>query len=74
MIYFRDGTTRGNQFPHFAVDRCGLQVGDTIDSPVTPLAWPRADGSLPEPPAVPIGDLHANIRHVGMFPEASQKN
>ncbi|MDO8433233.1 MAG: phytanoyl-CoA dioxygenase family protein [Candidatus Binatus sp.] len=74
MIFFRDGTTRGNQFPHFAVDRFGIKIGDAIDSPVTPIAWPRAAGDLPDPPTVPIGDLHANIQKIGMFPDAPRKN
>lgn len=50
VIYFRDGTTRGHAFPHFAVDRAGLAVGDAIASDVTPVAWPRPAADLPEPP------------------------
>ena len=50
VIYFPDGATRGYPHPHFAVDRGGIEVGQPIDSDVTPIAWPRPDGSLPEPP------------------------
>ena len=34
IIYFPDGSTRGYPFPHFAVDRGGIEVGDAIDSDV----------------------------------------
>lgn len=50
VIYFPDGHTRGYPHPHFAVDRAGIEVGEPIDSDVTPIAWPRPDDSLPEPP------------------------
>jgi Phytanoyl-CoA dioxygenase (PhyH) len=52
MIYFADGCTRGSRFRHFAVDRPNLAVGDLIDSPVTPIAWPRPPGDLPPTPGV----------------------
>jgi ectoine hydroxylase-related dioxygenase (phytanoyl-CoA dioxygenase family) len=51
VIYFADGNTRGYPFPHFAVERGGIQVGEKIDSDVTPIAWPRPDGDLPPVPA-----------------------
>jgi ectoine hydroxylase-related dioxygenase (phytanoyl-CoA dioxygenase family) len=51
MIYFADGSTRGNAHPHFAVDRGDIAVGATIDSDVTPIAFPRATGDLPPPPS-----------------------
>jgi len=47
MIYFADGSTRGSAAPHFSVDRAGIEVGAVIDSDVTPVAWPRPDGTLP---------------------------
>ena len=47
VIYFPDGHHRGYPFGHFAVDRGGIEVGQPIDSDVTPIAWPRPDGSLP---------------------------
>jgi ectoine hydroxylase-related dioxygenase (phytanoyl-CoA dioxygenase family) len=50
IIYFADGNTRGYPFPHFAVDRGGIEVGQPINSDVTPIAWPRPDGDLPETP------------------------
>jgi ectoine hydroxylase-related dioxygenase (phytanoyl-CoA dioxygenase family) len=53
IIYFRDGCTRGSLFPHPAVDRAGIEVGQTIDSVVTPIAWPRAEGDLPPTPPRP---------------------
>jgi ectoine hydroxylase-related dioxygenase (phytanoyl-CoA dioxygenase family) len=54
IIYFPDGSVRGHPFPHFAVDRGGIDVGQKIASDVTPIAWPRPDGDLPPPPAVPM--------------------
>ncbi len=54
VIYFADGSTRGEgRFPHPAVERAGIPVGAVIASDVTPLAWPRPDGDLPDPPGQP---------------------
>ena len=52
MIYFPDGSTRGYPFPHFSVDRSGIQVGEAIDGDATPVVWPRAAGDLPPVPRV----------------------
>lgn len=57
MIYFADGATRGSRLPHFAVDRMGVAVGQRIESALTPVAWPRAEGDWPEPPALPERDV-----------------
>jgi len=51
VIFFPDGATRGYPFPHFAVDRGGIEVGQPIASDVTPIAWPRTD--LPGAPSQP---------------------
>jgi len=56
-IYFRDGSTRGSSFPHFAVDRAGIEVGEAITSDVTPIAWPREPGDLPTPSSLPYNLL-----------------
>ncbi|HJR26162.1 MAG TPA: phytanoyl-CoA dioxygenase family protein [Acidimicrobiales bacterium] len=48
IIYFPDGHTRGHPFPHFCVDRDGIEVGQPIDGDATPVVWPRDD--LPQPP------------------------
>jgi len=50
MIYFADGCTRGSPFPHFSVDRDGIEVGHPIAGKVTPIAWPRPAGDLPPTP------------------------
>ena len=51
-IYFADGSTRGvGRFPHPAVERAGIAMGAVIASDVTPIAWPRPEGDLPDPPA-----------------------
>jgi ectoine hydroxylase-related dioxygenase (phytanoyl-CoA dioxygenase family) len=56
VIYFADGSTRGEgRFPHSSVERAGIAMGAVIASDVTPIAWPRALGDLPDPPAEPIG-------------------
>jgi hypothetical protein len=54
MIFFPDGSTRGYPFPHFCVDRGGIEVGDAIASDATPIAWPRPAGDYPPVPEVPI--------------------
>jgi ectoine hydroxylase-related dioxygenase (phytanoyl-CoA dioxygenase family) len=51
MIYFADGCTRGYPQPHPSVDRDGIELGQVIDGPVTPLVWPRPDGDLPSLPS-----------------------
>jgi ectoine hydroxylase-related dioxygenase (phytanoyl-CoA dioxygenase family) len=56
MIYVADGSTRGEgRFPHPSVERAGIALGEVIASDVTPIAWPRPEGDLPEPPAEPLG-------------------
>jgi len=58
MIYFPDGSTRGYPFPHFAVERSGIEVGAPIDGDVTPIAWPRpTNAPIPPLPAVPFDAL-----------------
>ena len=55
VIFFADGNRRG-AFPpgHPSVDRAAIARGQKIESPFTPLAWPRpADAPLPEPPPLP---------------------
>ena len=69
MIFFRDGSTRKNNFPHDSVERYHIALGAPIDSPVTPIAWPRAAGDLPEPPAAPISELFATAVKLGAFPD-----
>jgi ectoine hydroxylase-related dioxygenase (phytanoyl-CoA dioxygenase family) len=54
VIYFPDGSTRGYPYPHFAVDRGGIEVGGKIASDVTPIVWPRPPGDLPPVPAMPM--------------------
>jgi ectoine hydroxylase-related dioxygenase (phytanoyl-CoA dioxygenase family) len=54
IIFFPDGSTRGYPFPHFSVDRGGIEVGQPIDSDATPIAYPRPAGE-PIPPIPAVG-------------------
>jgi hypothetical protein len=55
-IYFADGSTRGKgPYPHPSVERAGIELGAVIASDVTPLAWPRPGGDVPDAPAKPVG-------------------
>ena len=54
VIYFADGCTRGPKPPsHPSVDRAGIALGAPVASVVTPIAWPREAGDLPETPPLP---------------------
>ncbi len=53
IIYFADGCTRSSKLPNVAVDRQHIEVGQPVQGEVTPIAWPRAPGDLPKPPALP---------------------
>ncbi len=56
VIYFADGSTRGEgRFPHPSVERAGIAMGEVIASDVTPVAWPRPAGDLPDAPVEPLG-------------------
>jgi ectoine hydroxylase-related dioxygenase (phytanoyl-CoA dioxygenase family) len=56
VIYFADGSTRGEgHFPHPSVERAGIAMGEVIASDVTPIAWPRPAGDLPDAPTEPFG-------------------
>lgn len=72
IIYFPDGSTRGYPFPHFSVDRGGIEVGQAIDSDATPIAWPRPAGDLPPVPSVPIG-LPPGFTNAGIAPRTSDR-
>jgi ectoine hydroxylase-related dioxygenase (phytanoyl-CoA dioxygenase family) len=68
IIFFPDGSTRGYPFPHFSVDRGGIDVGQPIDSDATPIAWPRPDDQ-PIPPLPKVGfEVDATITNSGSFP------
>jgi ectoine hydroxylase-related dioxygenase (phytanoyl-CoA dioxygenase family) len=67
IIYFPDGSTRGYPFPHFCVDRGGIEMGQPIDSDATPIAWPRPAGDYPPVPEVPIG-LPLGFADTGIAP------
>jgi len=53
VIYFRDGCTRSSPFPHPSVERDSIEIGAPIAGEVTPIVWPRPDGTLPTPPPAP---------------------
>jgi len=68
IIYLPADSTRGYPFPHFAVDRAGIELGQVIDGDVTPVIWPRPDGDLPQRPAVGF-TLPAGIANTGAIPQ-----
>ena len=49
ITYVADGSTRGSTWPHASVDRQGIAVGEVIQGPATPLAWPP-QAQLPQTP------------------------
>ena len=73
IIFFRDGSTRSTAFPHDSVERFKIKIGDPIASPVTPIAWPRAAGDLPQPPDEPISELFEKVIGLGAFPDKSRR-
>jgi ectoine hydroxylase-related dioxygenase (phytanoyl-CoA dioxygenase family) len=68
IIFFPDGSTRGYPFPHFSVDRGGIEVGQKIDSDATPLAYPRpADEPIPPKPVVGF-EVNSVVTNSGAVP------
>ena len=55
IAYFEDGCVRSTSHPHQSVDRQRTEAGQPIQGPVTPVAWPRPEGDLPEPPPMAMG-------------------
>ncbi len=52
VVYLADGHRRAKPWPNFPLDRAGVAVGEPMAGDGLPLAWPRADGTIPDPPAV----------------------
>jgi len=50
VIYFEDGCTRSRSHWHQSLDRQGIEDGQPVRGPVTPIVWPRPPGDLPESP------------------------
>ena len=67
-IFFADGSTRGDDKFHFCVDRSNIQVGDKIQSDVTPLAYPIE--SLPDRPKTGISDDFIGYKMLGLLPRS----
>jgi ectoine hydroxylase-related dioxygenase (phytanoyl-CoA dioxygenase family) len=72
MIYFRDGSTRGQDFFHPSVDRPGIKVGEIVASDLTPIVWPRPAGDLPQPPRLGLTEAMGPYVKTGIFPEAEK--
>lgn len=51
--YMADGLHRSRDDAYFALDRDDIKTGDVVVGPGHPVAWPRPDDALPEPPADP---------------------
>ena len=51
MAYMADGCRRSRDEAYFALDRDNIETGDVIVGPGHPIAWPREENDLPQPPA-----------------------
>ena len=51
IVYLADGHRRAKPWPNFPLDRAGVEVGDLMQGAGLPLAWPRPDRALPDPPS-----------------------
>jgi hypothetical protein len=52
IVYIADGWRRDQAWPVFPLERDGVGVGELIEGPGMPIAWPREAGEFPEPPGV----------------------
>ena len=52
-VYIAPGCRRTPEGRSFSMDRDNIGPGDNIAGPSFPLAWPRHDNGLPEPPTIP---------------------
>lgn len=50
IVYIADGHRRAQSWPVFPLERAGVGVGELMEGPGLPLAWPRDTADLPEPP------------------------
>jgi ectoine hydroxylase-related dioxygenase (phytanoyl-CoA dioxygenase family) len=50
IVYLADGYRRAKPWPNFPLDRAEVEVGAPMEGDGLPLAWPRPDGDLPDPP------------------------
>ena len=66
IIFFADGSTRGDDQYHFSVDRASIGVGEKIESDVTPLAFPIQNP--PNRPKEPISDEFVFPKALGLLP------
>ncbi|MBT8078682.1 MAG: phytanoyl-CoA dioxygenase family protein [Gammaproteobacteria bacterium] len=51
-VYLKDGRCRASDKKSFNCDRDGIRVGQVIDGPGFPVAWPRDTDEWPQPPEV----------------------
>ena len=66
-IYFEDGSTRGDDQFHFSVDRPNIQIGEKIESDITPLAYPIE--RIPDRPLNNISDEFIGYKMLGLLPK-----
>ena len=63
IVYLADGYRRAKPWPNFPLDRAGVGVGDLMEGEGLPLAWPRPDGDVPDPPDR-VGEATGPQQHV----------
>jgi ectoine hydroxylase-related dioxygenase (phytanoyl-CoA dioxygenase family) len=51
VVYIADGSRREQAWDTFPLAREGIGVGELIEGPSLPIAWPREPGDLPDPPS-----------------------
>lgn len=51
VVYLASGHRRAKAWSNFPLDRAGVEVGELMEGDGLPVAWPRAEGEVPEPPA-----------------------
>ncbi len=52
IVYLADGCVRSADWPLVSLDRDNIAIGQKIAGPGLPIAWPRPEADLPDPPTI----------------------